>query len=236
MKKILKAIVIITIIAIIIGILNISNAFSFNIDLTSDNKLIEGQEVKVTLTLNNIDMDDGIRSIKVGKVIVGEEFEAISSTNFSSNIWMPTYSNGGLVLMSGTPIKTTGEAVILTLKVKPGITAKSSSITFENIVASSGINTGDISAGTKTIEIKAEETSENINNGGTTITPIQINKEPVTTDKNNATNNTKLSTTAIGKLPKAGDSTNIVILALSIVITLVTLVGLVNYVKYQKKM
>ncbi len=236
MKKILKAIVIIAIIGTTIGITNISHAFSLDADLSSNNKLVAGQEVKVTLTLNNIDMDDGIRSIKIGKVIVGGEFEAISSASFSSSTWTPTYSNGGLVLMTGTPVKTAGEAVTLTLKVKSGITAKSSAVTFENIVASSGVNTGDISAGTKTIEIKAEGASEGVNNGGTTSTPMQSTKKPVTTSKNNTTKNDKKNSTATtGKLPKAGHATNIAIVTLSIIAIAVTVIGLVNYIKYKKK-
>ena len=160
MKRTVKGIAIMVIIAMIIGIVSISNAFSFNANLSSGDKLVAGSEVKVTLSLSSIDMDEGIRSIKVGKITVGEEFETVTSANFTSNTWMPTYSNGGLVLMSGTPIKNDGVAVTLTLKVKSGISKNSSTIKFENIVASSGSNTGDISIGTKTITIKANEPAQ----------------------------------------------------------------------------
>ena len=85
MKKTLRGIVLITILAIIISIANIANAFSFGGTLTSNDKLVAGQEVKVTFSLNNIDMGDGIRSIKVGKVSVGSEFEGISSSSFSNS-------------------------------------------------------------------------------------------------------------------------------------------------------
>lgn len=237
MEKTLKIVGIIMIIAILIGMANISNAFSFNASLSSDDKLVAGQEVKVTLSLSNIDMDDGIRSIKVGKITVGEEFEAIATTSFSSSIWMPTYSNGGLILMSGTPITNAGSAVILTLKVKPGITAKSSTITFENIVASSGSNTGDITVGTKTITIKANETTGSGNDTGTTNTPTKNN----TTNNlqggankavSNSTTKEVTSSKAVpNKLPKTGYTQGIVILTL---ILIAIVVGIVSFVKYKK--
>lgn len=240
MEKTLKIMGIIMIIAIFIGMTNRSNAFSFNANLSSDDKLVAGQEVKVTLSLSNIDMDDGIRSIKVGKITVGEEFEMIATTSFSSSTWMPTYSNGGLILMSGSPIKNAGPAVILTLKVKQGITTKSSMITFENIVASSGSNTGDIAVGTKTITIKANESTEsgneNGNGTGTTNTPTKNN---ITSNVQSGTNKTEKVTNTVtkelktmpNKLPKTGYAQGIVILLL---ILIVTGVGIVSFVKYTK--
>lgn len=93
--------------------------------------------------------------------------------------------------MSGNPIKTDGVAVTLTLKVKAGITSKSSTISFENIVASAGSNTGDIAVGTKTITIKANETATGDGNGsgsgtesnGGTTQPSDEQQGAGTTDK-----------------------------------------------------
>lgn len=36
--------------------MNLSNAFSFKANLSSNDKLVKGQEVKVTLSLSGIDM------------------------------------------------------------------------------------------------------------------------------------------------------------------------------------
>lgn len=246
MKTTVKVVVMMTIIAVIIGIANLSNAFSFNASLASNEKLVAGQEVKVTLSLSNINMDEGIRSIKVGKITLGEEFEAISSTSFSSSTFSPTYSNGGLILMSGTPVTNSGVAVTLTLKVKPGITTKSSTIKFENIVASSGSNTGDISVGTKTITIKANETTESNNKNETGATNTSTN----TNTNNNSNNSTKTETknsvanvtntttkkstnsnTLPKKLPKAGNTEGFIILSLILV---ATVVGIVSFIKYKK--
>lgn len=238
MKRIVKVIVIMIITAMIMGIVNVSNAFSFNANLSSNDKLVAGQEVKITLSLSGINMDDGIRSIKVGKITVGEEFEPVTSANFtSSNTWMPTYANGGLILMSGTPVKSEGVAVTLTLKVKSGVTAKSSTIKFENIVASSGSNTGDISEGTKTITVKANEPAISGNESGTTNPSTNTNGTQNGTNQateKNTSNTTKKTTSSQAipsKLPKAGDRGTIVILSL---ILMITVLGIVSLVKYKK--
>lgn len=235
MKNTVKVIAIMTIVIMIIGIANTVNAFSFNANLSSGDKLVAGQEVKVILSLNSIDMDEGIRSIKVGKITIGEEFESITTSNFSSNTWAPTYSNGGLILMSGTPITKEGTAVTLTLKVKPGITAKSATIKFENMVASSGSNTGDISAGTKTITIKANETATSGNQTETTNSTTTNKTENGATKPGEKTNSTtqKANSSKVtpSKLPKAGSTESIVIIAL---ILMVTVAGIVSFVKYKK--
>lgn len=236
MKKTIRIISIITIMAIIISIVNISNAFSFNASLSSNDKLIAGQEVKVTLTLSNIDMDDGIRSIKVGKITIGEEFEEITAKSFSSTTWMTTYANGGLVLMSGTPITEEGVAVTLTLKVKQGITAKSSAVSFENIVASSGSNTGDITVDTKTITIKAEEKVEGGDQTPTTPTEPEKPTTPNITDKEqnqpNKTENPPKETLP-SRIPQTGEKEVItMIVALLMVITVVF--GIVSFIKYKR--
>ncbi|MCI8362713.1 MAG: hypothetical protein HFJ41_06315 [Clostridia bacterium] len=236
MKKTIKIISIITIMAIIISIVNISNAFSFNVSVSSNDKLVAGQEVKVTLTLSNIDMDDGIRSIKVGKITVGEEFEEITAKSFSSTTWMTTYSNGGLVLMSGTPITEEGVAVTLTLKVKQGITAKSSAVSFENIVASSGSNTGDITVDTKTITIKAEEKVEGGDQTPTTPTEPEKPTTPNITDKEqNQPNKTENPPKEIlpSRIPQTGEKEVITMIVASIMVITVVF-GIVSFIKYKK--
>ena len=232
MNKTIKTIILIIVFTMVIGSVNIAKAFSFKANLSSGDKLVAGQEVKVTLSLSGIDMDDGIRSIKIGKITVGEEFETITSTNFTSNIWSPTYSNGGLVLMSGTPIKSDGVAVTLTLKVKAGVTADSSTIKFENIVASSGSNTGDISAGTKIITIKANAPAESGDGAGTTnpSNPNGTQNQTNTSTGKNTSKGTISETASKKQLPKTGSSESIVVISL---ILIVTVVGVLSFMKYK---
>ena len=235
MKKTLRGIVLITILAIIISIANIANAFSFGGTLTSNDKLVAGQEVKVTFSLNNIDMGDGIRSIKVGKVSVGSEFEGISSSSFSSSSCTPTYSNGGLLLMAGNPVTANGEVVTLTLKVKDGITANSAVVKFENIVASSGTNTGDISIGTKTVTINANSSAVSGEETATT-TPTTPEKNsnkntPANTTKNTTKNTIQSSKTTAKRILNAGDATTMAIIA---VVAVVAIVGCLGFIKYSK--
>lgn len=236
MKKTLKIITVMAVIIVMIGITNVANAFSFNANLSSTDKLEAGKEVKVTLSLNNIDMDKGIYSIQIGKITVGEEFEPISASNFSSNTCAPTYSNGGLILMSGTPITSNGAVVVLTLKVKPGTTAESATVKFENIVASSGSNTGDISVGTKTITIKANEPATSGDQQGETTDPDTNNAQngtdkPAEKDTSSTTQKGTSSKVAPTKLPKAGNVEGMLVLSL---IVIVAIVGTVSFVKYKK--
>lgn len=240
MRKIVKMISIILIATMVIGIANLSNAFSFDASLSSNDKLVAGQEVKITLSLSSIDMDDGIRSIKVGKITIGEEFEPIATTSFSSDTWMPTYSNGGLVLMSGTPVKTEGIAVTLTLKVKEGITANSSTIKFDNIVASSGSNTGDIAVETKSITITADkpttdENGDETTNSGTTGNIQEENKQATEQNVDNTPKGETSSKMAPNKLPKTGSTENVVIIALILIVTGVGIVFFAKYKKYDNK-
>lgn len=232
MKKTIKMIAIMAIATMIIGISNISKSFSFNANLSSDNKLVAGQEVKVTLSLSGIDMDDGIRSIGISKITVGDEFEPITATSFSSNAFAPTYLNGGLNLISGNPVKDGVAAVTLTLKVKAGTTAKTATVKFENIVASSGLKTGDISVGTKTVTIKADETQQ----GGTTNPPAEQPTNPSTpsgTQGGTSTSNKKVTTDKTpDRLPKAG-YTNIKGIIIPAVLLLI-IVGVVSFIKYKK--
>lgn len=239
MKRTLRGIVLVTILTIVISIANIANAFSFGGTLTSNDKLVAGQEVKVTLSLNNIDMGDGIRSIKVGKVSVGNEFDGISSASFSSSTFTPTYSNGGLVLMAGNPVTANGAVVTLTLKVKDGITAKSAVVKFENIVASSGTNTGDISIGTKTVTINADSSAVSGDESGTTTptTPATSSNKNTSanTTKNTAKKTTKntiqSSKTTAKRILNAGDATTMAIVA---VVAVVAIVGCLGFIRYSK--
>ena len=236
MKKTLKIMTVMAVIVAMIGITNISHAFSFNANLSSNDKLVAGQEVKITLSLKDINMDKGIYSIQIGKIVVGEEFETISASSFSSNICAPSYSNGGLILMSGTPITSNGAVVVLTLKVKPGTTAQTATVKFEDIVASSGSNTGDISVGTKTITIKANEPATSGDQQEGTTDPDTNNTQngankPAEKDTSSTTQKTTSSKVAPTKLPKAGNAEGMLVLSL---IVIVAIVGTVSFVKYKK--
>ena len=228
MKKTLKTIVLMAIIMIILSIANISNAYSFNAELSkSTDKLDPGTEVKVTLNLSNIDMNTGIQSIKVGKITVGDAFENITSSSFSSTSWMPTYSNGGLVLMSGTPVTNAGNVVTLTLKVKSGNTLTSSTVTFQDIVASAGTSTGDIKIDKRTVTIGAQDDNSN----DTPYTPVTNNNDKQNVPANKAKNTISSSKTTAKRILNAGDTTTIIIAS---VVAIVAIVGCLGFIKYAK--
>ena len=228
----LKIAISVIIMIMILGISNISNAYSVGATLSSGDKLVAGKNVTVTLSLSSIDAGEGLSSITVDKINYDTNvFETISASSFAGNNgWNPTYStkSQGLTLTNNTHITANGAAVNLTLKVKDGVTAKSSIIKFEGIVASAGLTTGDINVGTKTLTVNADSEA----NGGSESTPSTGTSTPSTTTQDTTNNQQGKVTTAkkanISQLPKAGLETGIVF-----VLVAGLLVGIVFYAKYK---
>ena len=229
----LKRAISVIIMIMILGISNISNAYSVGAALSSGDKLVAGKNVTVTLSLSSIDAGEGLSSITVDKINYDTNvFETISASSFAGNNgWNPTYStkSQGLTLTNNTHVTANGAAVTLTLKVKEGVTAKSSIIKFEGIVASAGLTTGDINVGTKTLTVNADSEA----NGGSENTPSTDTSTPSTTTKANTTNNTSGKVTTakkanISNLPKAGLETGMVFVLVAGLV-----VGIVFYAKYK---
>lgn len=233
----LKMFVGILIICITLAISNISRAYSANADLLSASKLEAGKDVKVTLTIKDIDADDGIRSITIGKVTYDTNvFEPITSSSFvGENGWSATYStsSGKLAIINGNPMTANNSVVTLTLKVKEGITEKSTQVKFENIVvASSSTTTGNIQIGTKTVTVYedknaqsgSEGTNQGMNQSGT-----KANTTTPSSTKNNKNITTSKSTS--NKLPKAGDASTIAIVSVAVILAVIAIVGFIKYTK-----
>ncbi len=232
----LKMFVGILIICITLAISNISRAYSANADLLSASKLESGKDVKVTLTIKDIDADDGIRSITIGKVSYDTNvFEPITASSFvGENGWSATYStsSGKLAIINGNPMTANNSVVTLTLKAKEGITEKSTQIKFENIVvASSSTTTGNIQVGTKTVTVYedrnsqsgSEDENQDTNQGGTkanTTTSSTKNNKNITTSKSTSS-----------KLPKAGDASTIAIATVAVILLVIAIVGFIKYTK-----
>lgn len=247
MKNILrfKTVVVLAIITIILSISTISNAYSVMGSLSSNDKLVAGKNVTVTLSLSDIDADSGVTSITVDKIDYDTSvFETITASNFTgSNGWNPNYSttSQGLTLVNNTHIKENGAVLTLTLKVKDAINVTSSTIKFEGIIASAGLTTGDIEVGTKTLTINVDKTADS----GSENTPTTTGSQ--STNNNGATSNngtvkssddtkstskkstTPVSTTSnLNKLPKTGVGTGIILL-----VTVGAIIGIIFYIKYK---
>lgn len=238
MKKTLKlkTLIALIVLAVVVGISSISNAYSVGASLSSGDKLVAGESVNVTLSLSDIDADTGVTAITVNKVSYDTNvFETITADSFKgANGWTPSYSTNSqaLTLTNNTHIKDASAAVTLTLKVKAGITATSATVKFEGIVASAGLTTGDIDVGTKTITVKAEEKaetgSENTQNTNT-IAPTQNTTKSNSTTTSTINQTTTTSTKAnLSNLPKAGISSGIIF-----VVAIGAVAGVIFYVKYR---
>lgn len=237
MKKILnlKMLMGILVMCIILTISTISKAYSAGGDLTSSSKLEAGKDVKVTLTIKNIDADDGIRSITVGKINYDTNvFEAITASSFvGENGWSATYSanSGKLAIINGNPMTANNAVVTLTLKAKQAITDESTTIKFENIVvASSSTTTGNISVGTKNVTIYANKDSQSGSETPKTDPTSQPSTTPGTSKKN-TTKNITTSKTKSTKLPKAGDASTIAIASVAVILLIIAIVGFTKYTK-----
>lgn len=225
----LKALISIVIISMILAIANIANAYSASGKLSSTDKLVAGGNVQVTLALSDIDMDVGIYSITIGNISYDTNvFDPISTSSFvGSNGWSASYASGKVTLVNLSPMSESGNVVTLTLKIKEGITATSSTVKFENIVVASGTTTtGNVSIGTPKVTIKSDAVAESGSEAGTPAnTPAPETNTPANTPKKITSSKSKT------KIPAAGDSATIVITA---AIAVIAIVGIVGFVKYAK--
>lgn len=255
--KVIAIVALIAMITMVIGMANVSDAYSVTGGLSSSDKLVADGNVSVTLSFSNIDADSGVMSVTVDKVTCDDVFEPVTKANFvGSNGWDVSYSatNKILTLTNDEHITSAGPVVTLNLKVKSGVTAKQASVTFEGIVASAGLSTGDIKVGTKTITINAAAdavpsetapTEDTPATPATDTTPSTTNTTPATSTTpaksttaattSTATSNTAKQTTAaksgVSALPKTGVGMGIVISAVVVVIAGTVFYGLYRNLK-----
>lgn len=239
--KIIAIVALIVIITIILSTTNISNAYSVGGTLTSSSKLIEGETVSVVLSFNNIDADSGVMSITVDKIIYDPAvFESITKSSFvGSNGWDVSYSTSNqiLTLTNDEHITSSGAVVTLNLKVKDSISVDETSITFEKIVTSAGLTTGDIEVGTKTAKIS--KTANAVSTDGTPSTTTN-SKTTTTTSGTTPSRTTSTATSAkqtssaksgVSTLPKTGVGMGIAISAVVVVIAGAVFYGLYRNLK-----
>lgn len=228
----LKMFVGILIICITLAISNISRAYSANAELSSISKLETGKDVKVTLTIKDIDADDGIRSITIGNITYDTNvFEPITASSFvGENGWSATYStsSGKLAIINGNPMTANNSVVTLTLKAKEGITEKSTKVKFENIIVASSSTTGNIQVGTKTVTIYEDKNAQSGSESGSQ-SETKANMPTTSSTKNNKNITTSKSTS--NKLPKAGDETTMAIISVVAILIVIAIVGFAKYIK-----
>lgn len=224
MKDKIKRLIIIEIMILIISIMLATvctaNSSSFKATTTANKtELKPGEEITITLSISDINMGEkGINTIE-GKIEYNKDiFEEIKNNSVQSlNNWTTTYNdessnlNGKFLSANlGSGIKENTQVFKVTLKAKEGIkNTTDTQINFKNITSNDETNL--VSAGTKSVNVKINATSEN---KPTTEEPKKENttKEIVsTTDKTQSTK----------KIPKTGKS---VAMFFVVVLTLIAII------------
>lgn len=259
--KVVAIAMVLFMLVLILGMTNVSNAYSITGELTSSGNLKAGQQASVTLDFSNIDAADGIMSITVDKIDYDTSvFNTVTSSNFTgSNGWSVSYSttNQILTLTNDQHITADGPVVTLTLTANNVVTKTESKVYFENIVASAGLTTGDIPVGTKFASIKTAEnvivnpdpdpaltpdpdpipTPEPVieeKNTTNTITTPKTNNVVTTTNTAKATNTTKQTTTTAAKANVTTLPKTGIKNGIIIIASIIVAIGLVFYGKYRK--
>lgn len=185
---------------------------SYNIGIITNKSTIEkGDSLEITLSLNDINVADGLGAYQATLEYDKNIFEYVSIEGLNS--WdTPIYNNGTFVTTTktGENIKSGEYVAKITLKVKDNISGENTTIKIVNITASTGTET-----------ISAKDVSKNISIKGTNNTTENENLS-ITDDNNDKTsnkiqqntivssNNTESKTTAKKIIPKAGVSQTIV--------------------------
>ena len=252
MKKVLS---IILIIMLIIFTMTVSaSALSFTATMTpSATTIDESTEFTVTIKVSNLDVGtNGINSLKGYLKYDTEVFDTISESSIEGlNSWIAKYeaSTGKIELTKNTFVTSTQEVFQISFKTKSGVSGKSGTISYSNIVASnseSDISATDIStaitvgAGTSSGNETIQNITQNNTQNNTIVAPV-INAS-VNTNTNNTANNTNVANNAVSQyvntmtnteseseMPKTGVNDTLLVL-----IFVVIGVAMVFYLKIDK--
>lgn len=257
-----KILSIVVMFVLIVSLLVVSvNALSFTATMTpSKTSVDESSEVIVKVKVSNLDVGtNGINSLSGYLKYDADVFEAINESNIDGlNSWVPTFdaTTGNIKLTKNTFVTSAQDVFQITFKTKTGVSGKTGTISYSDIVASnseSNIDATDISTTITVGEVSGNtnitnNTSSNsisitantaANNSATNTNVMNIstgNKIANNTTSNKVSNNsvssyvnTMTNTTSGEKMPKTGaDDT---VLALIFVVIAIA-VGL--YIKIEK--
>lgn len=244
-----KLLSIVFIIFLIISIITVSaNAVSFTATMTpSATTVKEATEFTVTVKVSNLDVGtNGINSLKGNLKYDTAIFETISESNIEGlNSWSAKFdeASGEISLTKNTFVTSTQEVFQITFKTKSGVSGKSGSISYNNIVASNSetnISATDISTSISIGNETNTNTDSNSASGNKTVTINALSSTNNSVNRNNTTNhtvnnsvssyvNTMTNTQSQDNIPKTG--VNDTILAL---IFIVVAVAIAFYIKIEK--
>lgn len=209
MKK--KIFSIILIIALITLMTVSASALSFTATMTpSATTVPESTEFTINVKVSNLDVGtNGINLLNGYLKYDTEVFETISESSIEGlNNWSASFdpTTGKISLTKNTFVTSTQEVFQITLKTKSGVSGKSGTISYSNIIASnseSDISATDISTSINigSSSSQGNTTANNISNNTITIAPsitantVSNSVNTVNLVTNNTTNNTSNNVT-----------------------------------------
>lgn len=248
-----KIVSIVVMILLIVCLVSASvDAVSFTATMTpSATTVKEATEFTITVKVSNLDVGtNGINSLKGNLKYDTNVFETISESSIEGlNSWSAKFdeASGEISLTKNTFVTSTQEVFQIIFKTKSGVSGKSGTISYTNIVASNSetsIPATDIST---SITVGNETTNNNNNTNTNSVANKIVTINPSTnnttnnTITNNATNtnktnntissyvNTMTNTQSQNDIPKTG--VNDTILAL---IFIVLVIAIAFYIKIEK--
>lgn len=250
-----KIVSIIVMILLIVCLISVSvNAVSFTATMTpSATTVKEATEFTITVKVSNLDVgNNGINSLKGNLKYDTNVFETISESSIEGlNSWSAKFdeASGEISLTKNTFVTSTQEVFQIVFKTKSGVSGKSGTISYTNIVASNSetsipatdistaitigneTNTNTVSniasISNKTVTINAATTNNTVANNAVTNNTTNTNK----TANNSISSyvNTMTNTQTQNNIPKTG--VNDTILA---VLFIVIAIAVVFYIKIEK--
>ncbi len=233
-KKVL--LVILMIFAMVMSITNFVYADSCEVAVSMNKKTnyAKGETVELTISLNNIDSENGIYELKGNLEYDEDIFEKIKTddegnTNqiTSLNGWEDVTFNSEtneFALRTTTPTKSTQDIMKISLKLKENVEEDSSIIMLNNLVASNGQDDIKTSTAATTVKIGDSDDDTTIPSITTTPTPkTSPSAKPATTTPK------ATQTPASSSIPQTGIEDNVTPIIFGALI-----VALVSYIAYRR--
>lgn len=217
-----KVLAIMLIVALVLSIASVVNAYSTTGTLTSStSKLVEGETVTISLNLSSIDAGEGLQSIEATLDYDTNVFETLASSGVSgSSGWNisyePTTKRIAGEVDGATKMTANGTIATITLKAKSTISVSSTTIKLSEIVVSGG---SVASGGTGDIDVP-----------DATCTLTKPAPTPSTTPASTTPSTDK--TISAKEIPQTGvDYTTVAAMAIAAVVGIICLV---RYIVYRK--
>lgn len=227
MMKKTKKVVLIVIAILILGITSVSAAsFKFT---AAPNATTAKESETITISLKLSDIDAGELGINTFSAKLSYDQNVFDSVQVvSKNNWSITYNNESgnesygtlLAVLLSTGVKTDQEIGEIKLRVKEGVKAQKSNISFTSVATNDGSETINESDKTVTIDIKGASTNTN-----TTTNTIK------NTNTTTGSNSSKNQQENISKkpIPQTGDIGTYIFIG----IVVIAAIGLIVYIRYQ---